>query len=1191
VAGTVTHGRSEGFVRALVAALLLGISPGTAGAAEPPRKAPAAAAKEADLGAKKSAAPDASLGGTLAAKKPAAGAAGPTLDFDTFRRGVEVNISGKRREEIAGLQKLIRLGGGSDEDTPQWYFRLAELFWEESQYYFFEANRRDDRLIELGTRGDPAEIDRLTAEKRALDAEQKKLQQQAVALYKEIIRRYPNYPRLDEVLYFLAQNLQRRDRMDADALKAYRALIQRFPKSRFVPDSWMAFGEYYFEKANKSDRPQNLGKALEAYKRAAEYQESSVYGYALYKQGWVHYNLGNWNEALELFRSVIFFGEMPTTTVAQDRKLALVKEARKDFVRTYGHVGSAERAYDEFRRVGGETGWWDMLRTLAGIYFDDGKDRDAVLVYARLIRERPVSVDAPFFQSRIVTCAARMGRKDAAVAQAHVFVKMLQQLEASPEGKDPKNAKALGDARADAERTLRILAVQYHNEWKKTRDEPVAGYAAEIYRDYLEVFPNEAPAYELRFFHAELLYALAKFPEAGAEYDRVTQADLQAVAKGAKPGRFFQDALENTVFAYDAVVKKLDESGQKVQPGDAKKRIPFAPARQKLVEACERYLKHQPKGDKWVEIAYKAARLHYQHNAFGEASDLFTRIALDHPAHELAEYSANLVLDAYNLLGDWRNVNGWAKRFYANRALVDAHPRLKEDLTRIIEGSAFKVIQEREQAKDWDGATDEYLAFARDWPQSQFAATALYNAAVNQVRAGRLDRAMEIRDQFLKRYPDDQRAPEVLFDNAEAFEALGDFGEAAARYERYFAGWRDAARPAARAPARPARGAKGRAAARVEAKPADGPRPKYEEKKATDAIINAAVFRAGLRDWARAEADSQAYLDTWPNGPDAARLFLSLADLYARKGQTQKELAQLEEYQRKYARDPDEWLAIQERMAKLYAKAGNGALARRLYEQGLAYARARSSKVNDRGLALVAHAELMALEPEFAKYQRITLNVAPKYLKGQLQVKAKKLAELEAEYGKIVRRKQAEPAICALHRIGVGYTHFARAFLDNPIPKEVRALGKEGVEEYKAQLAQVVEQFGWETKAAEAYQLAVNASRDYGVSNACSREAAEALKRARPGAVHPSVEVAAPIAAVAPPETPAGYGLLADIQPLPPPRAPGAREAALPALRVKPAGTQADDAAAGDPQRRTPDPDQPVPPRKRRGTDDEDLLP
>src|SRR5512133_2286562 len=265
-----------------VAALTLALS--TAGAAE--RATP----READLGEKRSVAPDASLGGSLEApkaKKAAPG--GPTLDFEAFRKVVEVQVSEKRREEISSLRRLIDLGGGSVEDTPQWYFRLAELLWEESQYFFFEANRRDDRPTARGTKGAPRETARLRGEKKALERESARHKDQAVALYKAIVAKYPKYPRLDEVLYFLAENLSKRNRNDPDALKAYRALIQRFPQSRFVPDAWMAFGEYYFEKANASDRVGNLKKALEAYKKAASYQESSVYGYALYKQGWVHY--------------------------------------------------------------------------------------------------------------------------------------------------------------------------------------------------------------------------------------------------------------------------------------------------------------------------------------------------------------------------------------------------------------------------------------------------------------------------------------------------------------------------------------------------------------------------------------------------------------------------------------------------------------------------------------------------------------------------------------------------------------------------------------------------------------------------------------------------------------------------------------------------------------------------------------
>ena len=1168
--------------RLAAGALALGLAATSAAA---PAAAPAdRGGKDAGLGEKRSIAPDAALGGSLEAKKQGAKEpGGPALQFEKFRKVVEIQVSEKRREEIASLRRLIELGGGSDQETPQWYFRLAELLWEESQYYFFEANRVDDRLIALGTRGDPAEIDRLMAQRKDLEAQQRKLRDQSVALYGAIIKRYPSYPRLDEVLYFLAENLSKRTRNDPDAIKAYAALIERFPKSRFVPDAWMAVGEYWFEKASGDARTKNLRKALGAYQKAAEYQESSVYGYALYKQAWVHYNLAAWNDALEMFRAVIFFGELPTATVPADRKLALVKEARKDYVRTYSHVGSAEGAADEFHRVGA-AGWLDMLRSLAGIYFDDGKDRDAIVVYRRLIQELPGTPDSVWFQSRIVTCAGRMGRKDATVQQAHLFVKMLREFEAKGAG-DEKTRKALVDARRDAEQTLRILAVQYHNEWKKTRDEPVAGFAAAVYRDYLDVFPDEVPSYEMRFFHAELRYALADFEGAGEEYERVALRDVAlAEAKprpgeaAPKPGKFFKDALENAVFAWDLVAKKLDD--EKKAPaaggGDPRKRIPLAPQRQRLLDACLRYLKWQPQGDKWVEIAYKAARIEYQHNQFAEATDLFTRIALDHPSHELAGYSTNLVLDAYNLLGDWRNVNGWAKRFYANAKLVEAHPALKPDLAKIIEESAFKVIEEKERAKDHEGAAEEYLSFARDWPQSRLAATALFNASVDYVKIHRLDRAVEVRAQLLQKFPNDPLAPKVLYDNAEAVEAMADFPRAADLYERYFEEWR-------------------RALGKGKPKPKDA--GGYEEKKANDAIVNVAVFRAGLRQWTKAEAASRAYLDTWPKGADAPRLFLSLADLYAKQGQASKELRQLEEYQLKYAKDPDEWLSIQYRIAQLYEKAGRAPAARKAYADSVDYWKRRKSAVTEKGLPVVAQGMYEALEPEFAAYDRITLNVAPKHLKGQLQVKGKRLKQLEESYGQVVKLKQAEPAVCALYKIGLGYRRFAQTLFETPIPKELRR-DKELVQEYKAQLAQAAEPL--DQKAFEGLALAVNASRDYGVQNDCSRQALAMLAKHKPDEWGPSPEVVPAIAAPQfQPAPPRGYGLLAEVQPVPRERTARRGEPSLPPLRVRTAagipgvaGRGAEPASL-DPQQRTIE-DEPVPvKRKKKGQadDDEDLLP
>ena len=237
----------------------------------------------------------------------------------------------------------------------------------------------------------------------------------------------------------------------------------------------------------------------------------------------------------------------------------------------------------------------------------------------------------------------------------------------------------------------------------------------------------------------------------------------------------------------------------------------------------------------------------------------------------------------------------------------------------------------------------------------------------------------------------------------------------------------------------------------------------------------------------------------------------------------------------------------------------------------------------------MAQAEYLAMEPQFTAYDRITLNVSPRFLKAQLQVKARKLAQLEAEYGKMVKMKQAEPAICALHRIGLGYSQFAQALYDNPIPREVKAIGKEGLDEYRAQLAQVAEPL--EKKAVEGYQLAVNASRDYGVTNSCSREAVQALRKAKPEAVEALHRGGAPAGRGAggrpagrlrPAPRAAGAGGA------PPGRRPGDAGAAGP---QGPRHQAAGHAATNDPQKRKPDPDQPIPPRRKGAGDDEDLLP
>ena len=61
---------------------------------------------------------------------------------------------------------------------------------------------------------------------------------------------------------------------------------------------------------------------------------------------------------------------------------------------------------------------------------------------------------------------------------------------------------------------------------------------------------------------------------------------------------------------------------------------PSPPPKKALLEACERYIKYVPKGDKRVEIAFKAANIYYRYNHFDEAVLRFSEIALNYPDYK-----------------------------------------------------------------------------------------------------------------------------------------------------------------------------------------------------------------------------------------------------------------------------------------------------------------------------------------------------------------------------------------------------------------------------------------------------------------------------------------------------------------------------------------------------------------------------
>jgi tetratricopeptide (TPR) repeat protein len=1109
-------------------------------------KAEKKVARDAELKKKEtSLAPEKGLAGDITRKKEKREEA-PAMKYDQFRAGIELQVASKRREQISDLQKIIELSQDKKE-KPSLHFRLGELFWEESKYYFFEANRKDDDKIRAMNADDKAGIERAEAEKAELLAQSKEYAQKAITEYSTIVQNYKDYERTDEVLYFLGLNLMEMND-EKRALVAYNRLISKYPKSKYLPDAYLAVGEYYFN--NSKSKRDMLEKALENYKNAAKFTDNAVYGYAMYKQGWCYFNMNDFEKAMDQFKAVVLYAKLAGADEVEGPKKGgksnrsgLAKEARNDYVRAYSRSGGGPtEAKERFSKLADTPEELrTMLKQLAALYYEDGKDKEAALAYDMLIKERPLSPEAPGFQSRIVDCVMRAGNKQMTVQQVRRLVKIMDDVLKGNPKLDDKDKKALDEARELSERTISNLAVNWHNEAKKTRDDATFEFANAVYADYLTLFPQNPKAYALRFFWAELLNDdLNRYDRAAEEYTRVFNQDIEALKKGgdAKPGKYMVNAAYNAILAWDEVVKAAIAKNEIKQPTitDPNVKLDIPPQKKSLLDACERYLKYIEKGEKRVEIQYKAAKIYYDYNHLDEAVARFADIALKYPEYKFedgsraGEVAANLVLDSYNLMGDWAKVNEWARKFYAEEKLAVGDFRVA--LAKLIEQSSFKLINQLEAKKEYGKAAEQYMQFVAEWPKSEFADKALYNAAIDFYNAKMLDRAIEVRKQLIERYPKSQYVPQTMFALAEGYEAIADFEPASNYYEAYASNY-EKSRTGAGKKAAPKKGNKGRG----DDKP-EGSEQVWEEQKAQDALFNAGVFREGLGQYKAALRNRERYLELWPQSKDAEAVEKSILDLYEKMGAWKKVIDGLEAYEKKNSKDPNKVLVSEGRIAAIYEeKLKNPKAARGVYDRIWKYYEQLPKRLRDtleiQALDAVARASFLQNEDDWKKYSSIKLkwskvqNIGE--LKGSIKVKGEALADLQKAYTRTVALKSADPAICALHKIGMAYDQFAEQLVNFPVPK---GLPEEILVELRPQFEQQAEQP--KAKATEAFAAVVQKSQELDVFNPCTQAALTMLRTKYASSQFPPMyEEIFELRAEAQQQPAIGVGLLTSIQPVP----------------------------------------------------------
>ena len=408
---------------------------------------------------------------------------GPTITIDQFIFQKQGQIQKLVDAQIIKMRRLIQVTQDDDPQKPDFHFRLAELYAEKQRYYFGSARALDQKIFDAP----PAQKATLENQQRGYEQKQQQWLLEAVKAYIAATK-FKKYERMDEVLFKLAYLLTSVKKED-QAREFFLRLIKDYPNSKYIPDAYLSFAEFYFDKAD-------MDAALKFYEKVEQFPKSSVYPYAVYKKGWCYVNLGDYKTALETFVGVVRMTQQGAVNVNKQQKEALQKEAKKDIVKAYAHVGGPDKAWEFFQRTGGDFAP-KMMEALAELYWEQGKFNDSTRVYKKVIS---MNMDSPRiceWQDKIVRNTLSAGSKKDQVQEVERLGDVYDVVDKMKGVKKDQ----MEECRNSFHDTTKELALIWHKEAQKTKN---AGHVR-ARQVRLQGLPRPLPVGQGRVRHGLLL--------------------------------------------------------------------------------------------------------------------------------------------------------------------------------------------------------------------------------------------------------------------------------------------------------------------------------------------------------------------------------------------------------------------------------------------------------------------------------------------------------------------------------------------------------------------------------------------------------------------------------------------------------------------------------------------------------------
>jgi TolA-binding protein/cyanate lyase len=907
-----------------------------------------------------------------------------------------------RRVAIARIEAFLTKYPTSPH-TADMLFRLADLYFEETEVSF-AAQMEDYSRLEAQLEQNPT---------LALPPPPLKNYTRSMDLYKRLIAQYPTYENLADTYYMLAwcYSAQNGEQYDPDAARdVYLTIVSRFPGSPFSNDANMRLGEYYFDLTGPRENPTAyVATAIGYYKAVlADGPDGRNYDESIYKLGWSHYKVNEYDEALGYLVKLLDYSD--AQFIETGKVSTMRPEAVEYLAISYADIadrqgkGAVEVATAHLNRLGEKKWQHDVIERLAEILLLQAKFESSIATYEYLQQKWPLDPENPVYQYEISQIyGKKMGLVDLeASAKAMETLSVLYTEDTAWYNANKSNPEAIAKARGYIETSLATVATGILIEAQKTGSPELYASAAEKYGDFLEKFPFADDFNEYEWYRALGLFGSNQFVEAEKQYIQILKNDRSPYREGAR----FQlmKARENIVLAKygklvdvpaGAVVERVDTTtfGKEIT------RYMISDEHRVFMQSCDDLAVREFTDPEWAPLleknrqafAYLPAQILFNHGHYAEARPRLQKIIAAARTSEEASYSASMMIDSYTNEGNFQQVAD----------LTDEYADMNPEFGGINEQAKFNLASQLIEKGDRAAAAKAFLEFTQEFPKSQYYRLALFNAANSYELIGKATEANKLFERYINEFPDDERAKALYFRIADGYSATLQLDKAIFYYEQLVKLF-----------------------------------PQYEYSPA--ALFNAAFLRVGAGDHAGAARAFERYARDYSSQPDAEAAFWRAGDQWALVGETQA-LDFYARYVKTYPRtDGNHLVEAWYRTAKIYEKRGDARKAAQSWSQVQgAYGATVGAGLTARTRSLAAEGALGQLVSRYESFKVVKWTSSEaKNVDILLKTKPEELKIITEGAVQIIQTYQDyDTAAAALYIQGMTYFAFADIAYDIPPPK------------------------------------------------------------------------------------------------------------------------------------------------------------